>query len=95
MDFEDLELLDVLETLADTRTAAVDDDSVLGSQTSKTVCHPSSSVHLHNEEANSDGEDEHWNDKTLVTEEVSCLKCHFDGTFKSNWKEMFNLLSFY
>lgn len=68
LDFEDLELLDVLETLANTRTTTVDDDSILGSQTSKTSCRPCVSVG-DEEEANSEGEEEHWNDKTLVVEE--------------------------
>jgi len=69
VDFEDLELLDVLEALADTRSETVDNDSVLGSQTSKTIRMPSTSVG-DDGEANSDGEDEHWNEKTLIAEDV-------------------------
>ncbi|XP_034253905.1 uncharacterized protein LOC117652853 [Thrips palmi] len=78
LDLEDLELLDVLETLADTRSANVDDDSVLGSQTSKTICRPSQSAG-NDEEENSDGEDERWEDKTLVAEEDDHMKL-FDLT---------------
>ena len=70
VDYEDLELLDALETLADTRPTAVDDDSILGSQTSRSIpvrCHLEEPL---GDQYTSDEEDEKWHDKTLIAEEV-------------------------
>lgn len=66
VDPEDLELLDVLETLADTRAVTVDNDSELGSQASRRKSVPFSTPH---EEHGSDGE-ENWHDESVVAEEV-------------------------
>lgn len=70
MDYEDLELLDALETLADIRPTAVDNDSVLGSQTSRSKTVRCSSNDTLEEQGTSDEEDDKWHDKTLVAEEV-------------------------
>ncbi|KAK3931836.1 DNA polymerase zeta catalytic subunit [Frankliniella fusca] len=66
LDNEDFELLDVLEFLADTRPAIVDDDSVLGSQTIR--------AKTSEESSDDSGDDEKWHDKTLVVEEDDALR---------------------
>lgn len=71
VDPDDLELLDVLETLADTRSGTVDNDSVLGSQSSRGRPIPCSASE---EDHDSEGE-ENWHDKTLVAEEVFPFVC--------------------
>ncbi|KAJ1531754.1 hypothetical protein ONE63_000417 [Megalurothrips usitatus] len=63
LEVEDFELLDALETLAD----AVDDNSVLGSQTARGKSHDA-------DDSSSEGEDEKWHDKTLIAEEDEAMK---------------------